>query len=308
MRIKLGNGLIPLNLLVLLLIAVIILLPATSFRIVLGIPFLLFLPGYILITALYPKKEGIDAIERVALSFGLSIALVSLIGLILNYVSWGIRVESVLYSVALFIFITSIVAMVRRRRLDEKQRLCIEFCLKLPGWSGGALNKSLSIILLVSILGALGALSYAIVTPKPGERFTEFYILGIGGTAQGYPDNFFMEGDKIVLVKYNGDETPVVDSDGGRVVLGIINHEYETTTYLVRAMIDEEPVSIYFDKAEMGEIGPIELNHDEKWEREIGFLPQHVGDNQKVKFVLYKGEGLSFEASSHLWIDVKEQD
>jgi len=88
LRIKLGNGLIPINLLVLLLIAIIIMLPATSFRIVLGIPFLLFLPGYVLMTALYPKKEGPDAIERVALSFGLSIALVPLIGLILNYTLW----------------------------------------------------------------------------------------------------------------------------------------------------------------------------------------------------------------------------
>jgi len=308
LKIKLGNGLIPLNLLVLLLIAIIILLPATSFRIVLGIPFLLFLPGYTLVTALCPKKEGIDAIERVALSFGLSIALVPLIGLILNYMLWGIRVESILYSVASFIFITSVIAMIRRRRLDEQQRLCIEFWIKLPGWDSGALNKSLSIILLVSILGALGALSYAIVMPKLGERFTEFYILGPDGTAQGYPDEFVMDGDKIVvLVKYNGNETPVAYSGGGRVILGIINHEYEKTTYLIRVMIDEEPVSIYFDKEELDKIGPIELTHDGKWEYEIGFAPQHVGDNQKVEFVLYRDEVLYFDNPPHLWIDVKEQ-
>jgi len=307
LRIKLGNGLIPLNLLVLLLIAVIILLPATSFRIVLGIPFLLFLPGYTLVTALYPKKEGIDAIERVALSFGLSIALVPLIGLILNYTPWGIRVESVLYSVSSFIFITSIIAMLRRRRLDEQQRHCIEFWLKLPRWGGGALNKSLSIILLVSILGALGALGYVIATPKPGERLTEFYILGPDGTTQGHPNEFVMDGDKVVFVRYNGSETQEVASDTGKVILGIVNHECKNATYLVKVVIDGEQAKVYFDKDELDKLGPIELAHEEKWEHEIGFAPQHIGEKQKVEFLLYKnGESEPCLKPLYLWIDATE--
>jgi uncharacterized membrane protein len=50
-----------------------------TIRIILGLPFILFIPGYILIFALFPTKktdQGIDIIERVALSFGLSIAVV----------------------------------------------------------------------------------------------------------------------------------------------------------------------------------------------------------------------------------------
>jgi len=308
LRIKVGNGLIPLNLLVLLLIAVIILLPSTSLRIALGLPFLLFLPGYTLTAALYPKKEGIDAIERVALSFGLSIAVVPLIGLALNYTPWGITVESVLYSVVSFIFITSIIAMLRRTRLHEQERFCIESRLKLSGWGGSALNKSLSIMLLVSILGALGALGYVLVTPKLGERLTEFYILGPDSTAQGYPDEFVMDGDEVVLVRYDGDETQEVASERGKIILGIVNREYEDATYLIRVSIDGETVRINFGKDELDKIGPIELAHEEKWEHEIGFAPQHVGNNQKVEFVLYKNEALYFEYPPHLWIDVKEQD
>ena len=308
MRIKVGNGLIPINLLVLVLIAVIILLPSTSLRIALGLPFLLFLPGYTLTAALYPKKEGIDTIERVALSFGLSIAVVPLIGLVLNYTPWGIRVESVLYSVASFIFITSIIAMLRRTRLHEQERFCIESRLKLSGWGGSALNKSLSIMLLVSILGALGALGYVLVTPKLGERLTEFYILGPDSTAQGYPDEFVMDGDEVVLVRYDGGETQEVASERGKIILGIVNREYEDATYLIRVSIDGETVRINFGKDELDKIGPIELAHEEKWEHEIGFAPQHVGNNQKVEFVLYKNEALYFEYPPHLWIDVKEQD
>jgi len=163
-------------------------------------------------------------------------------------------------------------------------------------------------MLLVSILGALGALGYVLVTPKLGERLTEFYILGPDSTAQGYPDEFVMDGDEVVLVRYDGDETQEVASERGKIILGIVNREYEDATYLIRVSIDGETVRINFGKDELDKIGPIELAHEEKWEHEIGFAPQHVGNNQKVEFVLYKNEALYFEYPPHLWIDVKEQD
>ena len=97
MAIRVKNELIPLNLLVIALVAIIILFPSNILRIILGLPFLLFFPGYTLVAALFTKKEGMGSIERVALSFGLSIAVVPLIGLILNYTPWGIRTEPVLY-------------------------------------------------------------------------------------------------------------------------------------------------------------------------------------------------------------------
>ena len=50
-------------------------------RIPLGLVMVLFVPGYSLIAALFPRKNDLDGIERVALSFGLSIAVVPLIGL-----------------------------------------------------------------------------------------------------------------------------------------------------------------------------------------------------------------------------------
>ena len=57
---------------------------------VLSLPFLLFIPGYTLIFVLFPSRKtdrGIDFIERIALSFGMSI-VVALIGLGLNYTPW----------------------------------------------------------------------------------------------------------------------------------------------------------------------------------------------------------------------------
>ena len=85
MRIRVRNELLPLNLLVVGLIAAVIFSPSNVPRIILGLPFLLFFPGYTLVVALFPKKEGISALERIALSFGMSIPVVALIGLAFNY-------------------------------------------------------------------------------------------------------------------------------------------------------------------------------------------------------------------------------
>jgi len=133
LKIRIRNGLLPLNLLTIILVLVIFFLPSGVVQIVLGTPFVLFFPGYALMAALFPKREGISGIARVALSFGMSLAVVPLIGLILNYTPWGIRLESILYSTASFIFITSIVAWIRLMRVPVKERFSLEFQMTMLG-------------------------------------------------------------------------------------------------------------------------------------------------------------------------------
>ena len=52
----------------------------TIIRSAFGLVLVLFLPGYAFIAALFPGKTDIGNFERGALSFGLSIALVPLMG------------------------------------------------------------------------------------------------------------------------------------------------------------------------------------------------------------------------------------
>ena len=68
-------------------------------------------------------SKEIDDSERAALSIGMSLALVPLVGLLLNYTPWGIKLEPILYSVTSFIFITSISAIFRWARLPQEERL-----------------------------------------------------------------------------------------------------------------------------------------------------------------------------------------
>jgi len=73
--------------------------PLVYLRYVLGSLYVLYLPGAALIEALYPRGE-LEPLERLALSIGLSLALTPLVGLVLNYTPWGIRLTPVTLSLA----------------------------------------------------------------------------------------------------------------------------------------------------------------------------------------------------------------
>ena len=98
----------------------------TPVRIILGLLLVLFLPGYSLIAALFPRKDDLDGIERIALSFGLSIAVVPLLGLALNYTPFGIRLVPILVVLSVFTVSLAVVAGVRRQGLPEGERFVVE--------------------------------------------------------------------------------------------------------------------------------------------------------------------------------------
>jgi len=249
-------------------------------RIIFGLCLVLFFPGYTLLSALFPRKGSLGGVERIALSFGLSIAIVPLVGLILNYTPWGIRLYAILIAITIFIFAAAAIAWQRQRRLPSQERFHVVFNLKLPQWAGMSnLDKGLSIGLVVAIVAALGCLGYVIANPKQGEKFTEFYILGPEGKAENYPQQ-------------------VMVGEEARVILGIVNHEHQPLSYRVEIKING---------VKNKELRTGILAHEEKWEQVVGFTPEEVGVNQKVEFWLYKDEELQpcFEEPLHLYIDVK---
>jgi uncharacterized membrane protein len=245
---------------------------------VLGLIFVLFFPGYTLVAALFPKRDDLDGVQRLALSFGLSIAVVPLIGLVLNYTPRGIGLYQVLVSVLVFIIVAAGVAWYRRRRLSQEQRFEPQFRLRLSDFWGhrNLWDRVLIGLLVVVIIGAIGTLVYVAQPPKVEERFTEFYIFGPEGKTENYPD---------VLVL--GEET--------RVTIGIVNREQEITDYNVKIIINGQRV---------GEVGVITLAHEKKWEQEVNFAPIEVGEKQRVEFELYRGSDNKAYHVLDLWIDV----
>jgi len=279
MRVKGYSDLLLLNIATILLALIVVFLHSNAIRIVVGLPVMLFIPGYTLIAALFPGRGGPGKMERVVLSLGFSIAVVSLIGIILNYTPAGISLYPALISLVFFIVVISLVAWYRRRRLAESNRIALSPGLALISWRGQKfIDRVLSIIVIVAVLGAIGVLGYAIARPGVGERYTEFYALGQGDMAEGYPEQLTV-----------GEEA--------EVTIGIINHEHQEMRYRIE---------IIADGVSSGEVGEVVLDHEEKHEVGVGFIPGRAGDKQKVEFLLYRSDQDEPYRGLHFRVDVVE--
>ena len=273
-------------------------------RIPLGLLMVLFVPGYTLIAALFPKKADLEGIERTALSFGLSIAVVPLIGLGLNYTPWGIRLTPVVVSLAIFTIGMAVAAHWRRMNLPLEERFSINFRETIGTWKRevladekSRLDKALTVILIITIIMSIAALVYVIVTPKQGEKFTEFYILGPGGKAYDYP-------------------TEVLAGNRSLVIVGVGNHEYQTVNYTMKIILNNTPwdnaTAEKIAEYDYGGIYPVmstnlTVEHNKTREMPIEYVLNHTGDLQKLEFLLYReGNFTSSYRDLHLWVNVSQ--
>jgi len=146
---------------------------------------------------------------------------------------------------------------------------------------GMDVDRILSIILIIVIILAIVMIVYVIVTPKQGEKFTEFYILGKSRMADNYP-------------------TDMAVGDEGEVIIGVVNHEYDSITYWLEVKLNETVI---------GE-EELCLEHGETWEQLFFFEVTEKGEDRKVEFSLYRDHNVSDETeeayrSLHLWVDVE---
>jgi hypothetical protein len=95
--------------------------PIVYIRYVLGSIFVLWLPGFTLIKALFPSKKEMDTIERAALSIGLSLAIVPIAGLLLNYTPWGIRLTPITLSLLALTITLATTALIREHQTKRSE-------------------------------------------------------------------------------------------------------------------------------------------------------------------------------------------
>ena len=136
-------------------------------------------------------------------------------------------------------------------------------------------DKILSIVLAVSIVLAISATAYVVLVPKEGEKFTEFYILGPDGKASNYPTN-------------------LTAGKTGNVTVGIVNHEYSTVNYEMIIKLNNQTINDT----------NITLSNNETYQQPFTFTPHTYGQNQELKFELYKlPDNNTVYRSLHLWIN-----
>lgn len=252
-------------------------------RKILIIPIVLFIPGYVLIAAIFPKKDGLEDIERLALSFGLSVAVVSLLGLLLKFI-FGKGLFHLLLFLCLSTIIIIVFAAYRREKLPPEKRFYVPFHriqelleeeLDIPK---SKTDRIITGILIFSIVLAIGLLYFVITVPKIGEKFTEFYILGPEGKADNYPS----------VLQYNYPTN---------ILVGVVNHEYVSTNYTVRIALDKD---ILTDRL-------LFLDHNTTWENNVSFVPDKYGTDMKLEFWLFKEDNFTAPYRElYMWVTVKK--
>lgn len=295
----------------------------TPLRIGFGLAFVLFLPGYAFVAALFPEDDeavdpehearsrsdrGIDGIERVALSFGLSIAIVPLVGLVLNFTPWGVRLVPIVVAVSGFTLLSTAVAARRRWQLPDEERLRVPYREWIAATRAELLapdtrlDGALNVLLVASILLAVGSVGYAVAVPKQGETFTEFHLLTENETgdlvAADYPTEF-----------REGESRPVV--------VGVTNQEHRHENYSV--VVELQNVTVtgannttvrVHRQAELDRLRTGRLAHNETWRDSYAVTPTMTGRELRLAFLLYRGAVPARPTVNnsyrdlHLWINV----
>lgn len=272
-------------LLSLLTVLIIYAVPDSLTRIMVGLPFILFFPGYALIVTIFPEMLTLKSIERITLSLVLSLAVVPLIGFLLNYTSFGIRLEPILWSLALFSVLFSLLAVWRRRNatlpfLPIGLHQSVGSVKNMFEWNDNR-NRVITIIMVIAIMTSIVAVAYAVAVPREGERFSDFYVLGPSGNATGYPKNLSA-------------------NQSGQVIIGITNHEKHTVNYTVEiwlsnATVDNNVTTVnhlyYLDNfnAVLDNIPVDPQNWTVQWQQSYKFSVNNTGQ-YKLWFFLFLGE------------------
>lgn len=306
----------------------------TLFRPVVGLLFVLFLPGYALVAALFPAQgnspqqaqrgngssaeqsttdrggwgldRGIDWIERFALGFVLSIAVVPLLALVVTLSPLAFDTASVFVVITVWTLGLTIVAIGRRLRLSGDQRYGMttaELTQHLRQSIVGDRSRGhilLNVVLVLAILFAVGSLSFALLAPPDGETYTDVALLTESDdgelTAAEYPDSVAPGEDEQFYIRLENRERTAVEYD---VVIQLqeVDSSAEGAVVTNRAEVDRFSTTLDHGESEITE-------------REVTIPPTLTGEDLRLQVLLYE-DGVpttptrdSAYRKLHIWVDV----
>lgn len=289
----------------------------------LGIPLLFFVPGYALVSFLFPATtpddaaadrtlagmtrhgHGLGGVERIALGFGVSVAFLPVLGVAIAASPWSIGPATVLLSVSGFAVACAIGAMIRRLRRPADRR----FSLPLRAWTASARGLGgqsfgdavLNLGLAAAVVVALAAVGFAVAAPGPDQSYTDVYLLSQNETgemvAQDYPDEFT-----------RGESRPIV--------VGLDNNEGERTSYTVvvelqRVQQGPDGGANVVEERQLARFTPT-VEDGDSWQTRHDVTPSMTGEELRLTYLVYRGEPPEDPTTEnayehvHVWVNVTE--
>lgn len=294
-------------------------------RFLIGGLLLVFVPGYALLAVIFPgdgpqsrerrmttldgvtMNDGIMLSERLALSFGISVALIPLFALGLAAVGVALAESTVIGALSVFTVGCVVAALFRRLRLPVSDR----FALPLDEWvndtrtflfGGSSIDSLVNLVLVLSILLGVSAAAYAMSVPQPDAGFTSFALMTRSESGEyvsgGYPTNF-------------------TQGEPEELVVSVTNNRQETSAYTVVAELqqvrtnNEKRLQVLSQREQRR--FTVDLDPNESWQRRHEITPERAGTNLRLVYFLYRGDAPA-EASAttadqrlQLWINVSTQ-
>ncbi|MFC6733666.1 DUF1616 domain-containing protein [Haladaptatus sp. DYSN1] len=315
-------------------ISVVLYVNDSVMRALIGLPLVVFVPGYALLVALYPHRHvvtehvdgwfvngdvdapvpanthvterGLSLGSRLALSFGLSLALLAPLAIVISLLGFTFSLETMLGSLAVFATLALLVGSVRRRSIAPEDR----FSLPLDAWfshvsssifdADTKFDTVLNLALTAAVIIAMSGFAYALFVPNYGEQYTEFSLGTQTAEGQfelaGYPTQFEQGVPQELVVAIGNQEganaryTVVVELQRVETVDGALTVvEREELTRFAGSVADDQ--TLY---------QPHELT------------PTMTGEDLRLSYMLYKGDApadpTAENAYRHLfiWVTVDE--
>jgi hypothetical protein len=194
----------------------------------------------------------------------------------------------VLTSIFLFNVIVAGVAAYRRGKAPLEDRFAIVLDISLPKESS-PMDRFLTIGIVVMMVLSVSLLVYIIVVPRQGESFTEFYVLGPSGKAEGYPSD-------------------LVQGEVQSVIIGIGNHEHGDRNYTILLSIGTDASNRTVPSLDAVEVSKLERPTLEVRVRKGGtlkvpcnFTMNDIG-HHKLRLLLFMGG--REHRDLHIWVRV----
>ncbi len=313
------------------LVELVMLVPAvegSAAQVILRLPILLFLPGYVLVAIAFPERptepsqtyderrgvvtrvrsirhDGVDLVERGALAFGMSIALIPLYGLGLTLAGFGL--DAIVLVLPLLVVFGAIIGTVRRAQVPSTDR----FVLPVRYWyerlhaflfgTDNVVHLAINIVLVVSVLLALSTMAYALAVPPADETYSGFYLLTEDDDGELIADNY---------------PTEFVAGESQELIFGIENRERATSDYTV--VIELQRVDTSDDEAtilERSELSRMQVTVEDGAVEYVTHEvePTMLGSDLRLSYTLYLDEAPDEPDADtayrqlHLWIDVDDE-
>jgi len=281
-----------------LLIVLIDIAPDSPIRSIIGLFFLLVLPGYVTICAFSPQKGKMDFIERIAISLGLSISIFSLLALSQYFILSGIDFDVLEFLLVGFVVFVAFIAWQRRMRLPEDERyeidVSIGLSLKGVGWADRLLLVGIVIAASVSII----LMSMALTAPSRLGEYTEMGLLGPTGQTGGYPMNITVDQKAKVNISVTSHEA----SESSYNLIILLQPKNNTGANITHWREGDPFTEIQSLDGGLAMAYNFTLNPSESLNRTYSFSVEQNG-TFKLRFMLFEeGQDIYGQPTNEVWL------